>query len=160
MCILVMLIEHVLVYWYIACRSIQSKKSTSYFPLNTSSTFDSSVVPHIIHGSSTPLYILLCITKYSSICFSSPLPSFCLLASPFLRTRLCIDRILTTACLTAVDPKGSIAARSDTTRAACVYRCRVHRCCSLGERAAMRALREEKRPSAQIWDRVVRSFLC
>lgn len=80
---------------------------------------DSWVVPQTLHGSSFSFQIRLCITKYSSISFFSPVPVITVFLSPdsprTLLVRLWIDRILTIACRIAT-PFVSKAARLETIR--------------------------------------------
>ena len=123
----------------------------------------SSVVPHTIHGSSTPFHILLCTTTYSRISFSSPVPLAIISCpsgpTPVILARLCRDCILTTACRIAESLTGSTMARWETTRAERVYLWRVQRMRSVAGRAAMRERKDSLRPSAQMVRRVLVSPL-
>lgn len=123
----------------------------------------SSVVPHTIHGPSTPFHIILCTTTYSWISFSSPVSSAIISCpsgpTPVILARLCRDCILTTACRIAEALAGSSIPRWETTRAERVYLWRVQRMHSVAGRAAMRARKDSLRPSAQMVLRVAVSPL-
>ena len=130
-----------------------------------SSTLLSSVIPQIIHGSSTPLNILLCSTRCSTIffCCSSPVPFITVSnfpPTPFLIfSRLCIDFILTTTCNIAESLIGIIPTLVLTMRGSPIYLCNIQFKRSFGWRELMRVRKEANMPSRQIALRVATSPL-